>query len=224
MMRRREFITLLGGGRRRGRSRRARSRASGCGASACCCRQPRTIRNRQAGWRRSCRAAAIGLDRRRNVRIDIRWAAGDPDALRRYAAELVALAPDVILASGRPLLRHCCRRPARVPVVFVQGHRSGRRRFRRKPGAAGRQRHRIYAVRIRYERKMAGAAQGGRAGPDTRGSPSRCRIAARNRPVRRNPVGGAIAQAWRSSPIDMRDAGRDRARRRGVRPRAQMAA
>ncbi len=34
-MRRREFITLLGGAAARGRSRRARSRASGCGASAC---------------------------------------------------------------------------------------------------------------------------------------------------------------------------------------------
>ena len=34
-MKRREFITLLGGAAARGRSRRARSRASGCGASAC---------------------------------------------------------------------------------------------------------------------------------------------------------------------------------------------
>src|SRR5215472_6932299 len=35
-----------------------------------------------------------------NVRIDIRWGAGDPERIRKYAAELVALAPDVILASG----------------------------------------------------------------------------------------------------------------------------
>src|SRR5215831_17338534 len=34
----------------------------------------------------------------RNARIDIRWSAGDPERIRRYAAELVALAPDVILA------------------------------------------------------------------------------------------------------------------------------
>ena len=34
----------------------------------------------------------------RNVRIDTRWAAGDAERFRRYAAELVALAPDVILA------------------------------------------------------------------------------------------------------------------------------
>jgi putative ABC transport system substrate-binding protein len=36
----------------------------------------------------------------RNVRIDTRWTAGDADRHRKYAAELVALAPDVILASG----------------------------------------------------------------------------------------------------------------------------
>src|SRR5271166_3210433 len=36
----------------------------------------------------------------RNVRIDYRWAVGDADLYRRYAAELVALAPDVILAVG----------------------------------------------------------------------------------------------------------------------------
>src|SRR5215831_8264132 len=35
-----------------------------------------------------------------NVRIDYRWAANDPDGGRRYAEELIALAPDVILASG----------------------------------------------------------------------------------------------------------------------------
>ena len=36
----------------------------------------------------------------RNVRIDYRWAAADADQARGYAAELVALAPDVILASS----------------------------------------------------------------------------------------------------------------------------
>src|SRR5258708_38359353 len=36
----------------------------------------------------------------RNVRIDLRWGAGDPERIRKYAAELVALAPDVILTVG----------------------------------------------------------------------------------------------------------------------------
>jgi putative tryptophan/tyrosine transport system substrate-binding protein len=38
----------------------------------------------------------------RNVRIDIRWSAGNADDTRKYAAELVALAPDIILATTTP--------------------------------------------------------------------------------------------------------------------------
>jgi hypothetical protein len=34
------------------------------------------------------------------VRIDVRWGAGDAERMRKYTAELVALAPDVIMASG----------------------------------------------------------------------------------------------------------------------------
>src|SRR5262249_61573743 len=42
----------------------------------------------------------LGWNDGRNVRIETRWGADDVDRERRYAAELVALAPDVILASG----------------------------------------------------------------------------------------------------------------------------
>src|SRR5262252_10960735 len=44
--------------------------------------------------------AQLGWIDGRNARVDIRWGAGDPERIRKYAAELVALAPDVILASG----------------------------------------------------------------------------------------------------------------------------
>ena len=46
----------------------------------------------------------------RNVQIDTRWPAGDADDARKFAAELVALAPDVILRRARRW-RRCCRRP-----------------------------------------------------------------------------------------------------------------
>jgi putative ABC transport system substrate-binding protein len=46
----------------------------------------------EAGW-------SVG----RNVRIDYRWGAGDPERIRKYAAELAVLAPDVILATGSPV-------------------------------------------------------------------------------------------------------------------------
>jgi putative ABC transport system substrate-binding protein len=44
--------------------------------------------------------AELGWTDRRNMAIDYRWAAGDPERFRKSAAELVALSPDVILASG----------------------------------------------------------------------------------------------------------------------------
>ena len=86
----------------------------------------------------------LGWSDGRNVRIDIRWGANDVDRDRRYAAELVALAPDVILASGTlsvAALQHVTRT---LPIVFVQRLRSGRRRLRRYAGPAGRQHHRLY--------------------------------------------------------------------------------
>jgi putative tryptophan/tyrosine transport system substrate-binding protein len=64
-------------------------------------------RLQQAGWTEG-----------RNVRIDVRWASGDLAAHRPYAAELVALAPDVIVAHGGTLsaLQEATRT---VPIVFV---------------------------------------------------------------------------------------------------------
>src|SRR5215831_10205110 len=47
----------------------------------------------------------------RNVRIEYRWGAGDAELFRRHASELVALAPDVILASAGTPCRSCLRGP-----------------------------------------------------------------------------------------------------------------
>jgi putative ABC transport system substrate-binding protein len=61
----------------------------------------------------------LGWTDGRNVRIDTRWGAGEADRFRRYAAELVALAPDVVLASSSPVvgaLQHVTRT---VPIVFA---------------------------------------------------------------------------------------------------------
>ena len=61
----------------------------------------------------------LGWTDGRNVRIDIRWGAGDADNIRKYAAELVALAPDVILASGSPTVAPLLQATRTVPIVFV---------------------------------------------------------------------------------------------------------
>jgi putative ABC transport system substrate-binding protein len=55
----------------------------------------------------------------RNVRIDYRWAAGDADNIRKYAAELVALTPDVILGAGNPIVAALQQATGTVPIVFA---------------------------------------------------------------------------------------------------------
>jgi putative ABC transport system substrate-binding protein len=63
--------------------------------------------------------AELGWTDRRNMAIDYRWAAGDPDRFRRSAAELVALSPDVILASGAVSAAPLQQATRSVPIVFV---------------------------------------------------------------------------------------------------------
>ena len=55
----------------------------------------------------------------RNVKIDYRWPAADADKTRKYAAELVALAPDVILAMSSPSLASLLQATRTVPIVFA---------------------------------------------------------------------------------------------------------
>src|SRR5207245_320171 len=98
-MKRREFITLLGGAVAWplvARAQQQRMRRIGVLNTLTADDAVGQARHgaflqglQQAGW-------SIG----RNVQVETRWAAGDPDRLRTYAAELIALAPDVILATG----------------------------------------------------------------------------------------------------------------------------
>jgi putative ABC transport system substrate-binding protein len=61
----------------------------------------------------------LGWSNGRNMRIDTRWATGDTSAMRKYAAELVALAPDIILASSIPAVEALQRATRTEPIVFV---------------------------------------------------------------------------------------------------------
>jgi ABC-type uncharacterized transport system substrate-binding protein len=54
-----------------------------------------------------------------NLRIDYRWGAGNADNMRKYAAELVALAPDVILAHSSAAVAPLLQASRTVPVVFA---------------------------------------------------------------------------------------------------------
>src|SRR6516164_8963779 len=55
----------------------------------------------------------------RNIQIDYRFGAGDPDLFRKYAAELVALAPEVILAEGSVAVQPLLEVTRVIPIVFV---------------------------------------------------------------------------------------------------------
>src|SRR5262249_61430402 len=97
---RREFITLLGGAASRPLAARAQQteRMRRIGVLMNIAADDPTGQTRLLAFAQAL-AQADWTDGR-NVRIDIRWGAGDPERIRKYAAELVALAPDVILASG----------------------------------------------------------------------------------------------------------------------------
>jgi putative tryptophan/tyrosine transport system substrate-binding protein len=61
----------------------------------------------------------LGWSDARNVRFDIRWALGEPDRLHKSAAELVASAPDALLANTTPAVTTLQQATTTVPIVFV---------------------------------------------------------------------------------------------------------
>jgi putative ABC transport system substrate-binding protein len=61
----------------------------------------------------------LGWTDGRNVRIDYRWSAGDPNNIPKHAMELAALAPDVILAAGGQVMGPLLQATRTVPIVFV---------------------------------------------------------------------------------------------------------
>ena len=119
-MRRREFITLLGGA----------AAAWSLGARA---QQPERMRRigillnassddpQYQAWVGAFlqALALLGWTIGRNVRIDTRWAGANAAEIRRHAAELVALAPDVILAHGAGPVAALLEATRTVPIVFV---------------------------------------------------------------------------------------------------------
>jgi putative ABC transport system substrate-binding protein len=117
-MRRREFIALLGGAAAWPLAARAqqgeRMRRIGVLNPIPADHQEAPARTaafqqglQQLGW-------TVGL----NVRIDYRWSGGDAGNIRKHAWELVALAPDVILASGVAALGPLLEATRTVPIVF----------------------------------------------------------------------------------------------------------
>jgi len=120
-MRRREFITLLSG-------------AVAAWPLASRAQQPERVRRigmlnslaeddpesvtRRAAFEQAMKE--LGWTIGGNLRIDYRWARNDFELIRRFAAELVALAPDVILTSGSVVVEPMIRATRNIPIVFLQ--------------------------------------------------------------------------------------------------------
>ena len=115
-MKRREFVTLLGGAAAWPLAARAQQpdRVRRIGALYILRPDDQEAHARNAVFEQSLQH--LGWTVGRNLQIDYRLAGGDPDRLRRYAEELVALAPDVIMSVGSvpigPLLQALLKYPA----------------------------------------------------------------------------------------------------------------
>jgi putative ABC transport system substrate-binding protein len=62
----------------------------------------------------------LGWSENRNVVMEVRWGAGDPERMRAYAKELIALKPDVVVAESTPAAVALRRESAGTPIVFLQ--------------------------------------------------------------------------------------------------------
>ena len=157
--RRREFITLLGGaaawpiGVRAQQAERVRRIGVLMGFAA----DDLEGRTRLTAFMQALQQ--IGWTDGRNARIDTRWGGLNAGDIRKFATELVELAPDVILTSSSVATASMLQATRTIPIVFTIVYRPGRRRLCRQPGAAGWQCHRLYHLRIFDEREVAGAAQ-----------------------------------------------------------------
>jgi putative ABC transport system substrate-binding protein len=121
-MKRRQFITLLGGmagtwpfAARAQQGERMRRVGVLIGGGA---ESDPEFASRGEAFRQTLQK--LGWVEGRNVSVDYRWAAGDPDRLRGYAAELVGMAPNAIVAGGTAALDVLRQATRTVPIVFAQ--------------------------------------------------------------------------------------------------------
>src|SRR5262245_59262096 len=160
-MRRREFITLLGGAAawplaaRAQHGERVRRLAVMMGG-----RNADTDPEGRA-WFSAFRQGLedLGWVEGRNFRADYRWPAGDLDRMRVIAKEFIDLQPDVLVAGNTPAVVSLLQETRKIPIVFTSV-RPGRNRCGCEPRASRRQCHRIHSLRIFACRQMAGDTQG----------------------------------------------------------------
>jgi putative ABC transport system substrate-binding protein len=119
-MRRREFITLLGGAAAAwplaARAQQG-ERIRRIGVLSSAAPDDPEYQVRVAAFLRGLQE--LGWTVGHNVRVDTRWGAGDAERIRKYAAELAALVPDVIVATAGSIVGALQQASHTVPIVFV---------------------------------------------------------------------------------------------------------
>ena len=121
-MRRREFITLFGGAAAAwplAARAQDRERVRRIGVLLPAAADDPEFQARLAAFYQGL--ALLGWTIGRNVRIDIRWATANAAEIRRHAAALAALAPEVILAHGSVTVGPLLQATRTVPIVFPVG-------------------------------------------------------------------------------------------------------
>jgi putative ABC transport system substrate-binding protein len=119
-MRRREFTKLLGGatlGWSVAAHAQQTERVRRIGVLTASAEGDQDGQSAMAAFRKELRK--LGWIEGRNIEIDIRWAAGDVELMKRFAKELVALQPDLILTSSTPAAAAMLQQTHTIPVVFV---------------------------------------------------------------------------------------------------------
>ena len=127
-MRRREFTRLLGGATLAwsvAAHAQQTERVRRIGVLTASAEGDQDGQSALAAFRKELRK--LGWIEGRNIEIDIRWAAADVELMKRFAKELVALQPDLILTSSTPAAAAMLQQTHTVPVVFRSCCRSRRR-------------------------------------------------------------------------------------------------
>ena len=111
----------------------------------------------------------LGWTDGRDVRIDIRWGEDKIDLERKYAAELIALGPEIVFASGTLSVIALQGTTQNLPIVFVGVTDPVGASLVAPSGAPGWQCDRLHDLRIQFWRQKAGTAQAGCSRRDARG-------------------------------------------------------
>jgi putative ABC transport system substrate-binding protein len=119
-MRRREFIGLLGGAAAMPFAARAQQgeRVRRIGVLSALTEDDPESMARRAAFEQALKA--LNWTNGSNLRVDYRWAANDAERIRKLAAEIIALGPDVILISGSIVVTPMMQATRTIPIVFVQ--------------------------------------------------------------------------------------------------------